>query len=76
MHGVGKIVAADVKVAVDAGQEALGHNETVAVAVNDDAAGIFVYNTKWYGPYASKVEGIRFSPVSNGQDLRWASLKR
>jgi hypothetical protein len=44
--------------------------------VNDDAAGIFVYNTKWYGPYSGKVEGVRFSPVSNGQDIRWASLKR
>ncbi len=44
--------------------------------VNDDAAGIFVYNTKWYGPYSSKVEGIRFSPVSNGQDIRWASQKK
>jgi peptide/nickel transport system substrate-binding protein len=50
--------------------------EEMTQMVNDDAAGIFVYNTKWYGPYASKVEGIRFSPVSNGQDIRWASFKR
>jgi peptide/nickel transport system substrate-binding protein len=49
--------------------------EEVTQIVNDRAISIFVYNTKWYGPYSSKVEGIRFSPVSNGQDLRWASLK-
>ncbi|PZX14924.1 peptide/nickel transport system substrate-binding protein [Palleronia aestuarii] len=40
--------------------------------VYDDAAGIWIYNTKWYGPYADSVEGIRFSPVGNGQDMRWA----
>ncbi len=40
--------------------------------VYDDAAGIWIYNTKWYGPYAADVEGIRFSPVGNGQDMRWA----
>ncbi|TCR61538.1 ABC transporter substrate-binding protein [Bosea sp. BK604] len=50
--------------------------EEMTQMVYDDAAGIFVYNTRWYGPYSSKVEGIRFSPVSHGQDLRWASLKR
>jgi peptide/nickel transport system substrate-binding protein len=50
--------------------------EEMTQMVNDDAAGIFVYNTKWYGPYSGKVEGVRFSPVSNGQDIRWASLKR
>jgi peptide/nickel transport system substrate-binding protein len=49
--------------------------EEMTQIVNDDAAGIFVYNTRWYGPYSKKVAGIRFSPVSNGQDIRWASFK-
>ncbi|MFI0843059.1 ABC transporter substrate-binding protein [Mesorhizobium sp. IMUNJ 23232] len=49
--------------------------EKMVQIVSDDAAGIFVYNTRWYGPYSSKVSGIRFSPVSNGQDFRWASMK-
>lgn len=40
--------------------------------VYDDAAGIWIYNTKWYGPYAASVMGIRFCPVGNGQDMRWA----
>lgn len=38
----------------------------------EDAAGIWIYNTKWYGPYSSRLGGIRFSPVGNGQDMRWA----
>ncbi len=50
--------------------------EEITQVVNDRAIGIFIYNTKWYGPYAADVEGVRFSPVSNGQDLRWARRKR
>jgi len=50
--------------------------EDMTRMVSDDAAGIFIYNTRWYGPYSSRVEGIRFSPVSHGLDLRWASFKR
>ncbi|MEM8842340.1 MAG: ABC transporter substrate-binding protein [Pseudomonadota bacterium] len=41
----------------------------------DDAAGIFIYNTKWYGPFNNGVTGIRFSPIGNGQEMRWVSLK-
>jgi peptide/nickel transport system substrate-binding protein len=46
--------------------------EKITRIASDQAVSIFVYNTKWYGPYAKSVGGIRFSPVSNGQDLRWA----
>jgi len=49
--------------------------EEMTRIVIDDAAAIFVYSTRWNGPYAANVEGIRFSPVSNGLDLRWASMK-
>ena len=48
--------------------------EEMTQMVSDDAAGIFIYNTRWYGPYSTKVSGIRFSPVNNGQDFRWASM--
>lgn len=41
----------------------------------DQAVGIFVYNTKWFGPYSNQIDGIRFSPISNGQDMRWAYFK-
>jgi peptide/nickel transport system substrate-binding protein len=48
--------------------------EEMSRIVSDDAAGIFIYNTRWNGPYSTKVSGIRFSPVSAGQDMRWASM--
>ncbi len=40
----------------------------------EDAAGIFVYNTKWFGPFSKKVKGVRFSPIGNGQEMRWVSM--
>lgn len=48
--------------------------EKAARKVTEDAMGIFVYNTKWYGPYAKNVAGIRFCPIGSGQDMRWASF--
>lgn len=50
-------------------------NEEAARIVFDDAAGVWIYNTKWFGPYSTKIEGIRFSPIGNGQDMRWAYFK-
>ena len=49
--------------------------EKAATKATDQAMGIFVYNTRWYGPYAANVEGIRFSPIGSGQDMRWAYYK-
>ncbi|MEQ1954036.1 ABC transporter substrate-binding protein [Mesorhizobium sp. CN2-181] len=49
--------------------------EQMAQIVSDDAAGIFIYNTRWYGPYSRRVAGVRFSPVNSGQDFRWVSMK-
>ena len=40
----------------------------------EDAAGIYVYNTKWFGPFNKKVKGVRFSPIGNGQEMRWVSM--
>jgi peptide/nickel transport system substrate-binding protein len=37
-----------------------------------DSPGVFIYNTKWFGPYAKDVAGVRFCPVGNGMELRWA----
>lgn len=39
--------------------------------VVDDAATIWIYNTKWYGPFAPNVKGVRFCPIGNGQEMRW-----
>ena len=43
--------------------------------IYDDAAGIWIYNTKWFGPYASNVKNVRVSPVGNGQDMRWSYIE-
>jgi peptide/nickel transport system substrate-binding protein len=48
--------------------------EKASVMVMEDAAGIFVYNTKWFGPFNRKVTGIRFCPIGDGQEMRWASM--
>lgn len=45
--------------------------EKASLMVMEDAAGIFVYNTKWFGPFNKKVKGIRFCPIGNGQEARW-----
>ncbi len=45
--------------------------EKAATMVYEDAAGIFVYNTKWFGPYNKRVKGVRFCPIGNAQEMRW-----
>ena len=49
--------------------------EDAARIVVDEGAGVWIYNTKWFGPYAKNVEGIRFSPIGNGQEMRWVYFK-
>ena len=45
--------------------------EEASKVVTEEAGGIFVYNTKWFGPYNKKVKGVRFSPIGNAQEMRW-----
>jgi peptide/nickel transport system substrate-binding protein len=40
--------------------------------VVDEAAGLWIYNTKWYGPYSSKLKGIVFCPIGSAQEMRTA----
>ena len=47
---------------------------SAASIVVDEAASVFIYNTKWYGPFAKGVQSVRFCPVGNGQDFRWINL--
>lgn len=49
--------------------------EKASTMVMEDAAGIFIYNTKWFGPFNKKVTGVRFSPIGNGQEMRWISME-
>ncbi|MBI2205279.1 MAG: ABC transporter substrate-binding protein [Candidatus Rokubacteria bacterium] len=45
--------------------------QDAARIVYEDAAGVWIYNTKYFGPWAKDLEGIRFSPIGNGQEMRW-----
>ena len=45
--------------------------EDAARIVTDEAAGIWIYNTKWFGPFNKKVKGVRFCPIGNGTEMRW-----
>jgi ABC-type transport system substrate-binding protein len=45
--------------------------QDAARIVVDEAAGVWIYNTKYFGPWAKSLEGIRFSPIGNGQEMRW-----
>ena len=38
----------------------------------DDAPGLWIYNTKWYGPYSKKLQGIEFCPIGSAQEMRTA----
>jgi peptide/nickel transport system substrate-binding protein len=50
--------------------------QDAARIVVDEAAGVWVYNTKYFGPWAKNIEGIRFSPIGNGQEIRWLSYSK
>jgi ABC-type transport system substrate-binding protein len=49
--------------------------QDAARIVVEDAAGVWIYNTKYFGPWAKNLEGIRFSPIGNGQEIRWLYYK-
>jgi ABC-type transport system substrate-binding protein len=40
--------------------------------VFDDAPGLWIYNTKWYGPYSKNLQGVVFCPIGNAQEMRTA----
>ncbi len=46
--------------------------EEVTRIVVDDAPGLWIYNTKWYGPYSKKLQGIEFCPIGSAQEMRTA----
>jgi len=41
-----------------------------------DAGAIFVDNESWYAPVNKSIGGIRFCPIGNGNELRWAYWKK
>ena len=48
--------------------------EQVARIATEDAACLFVNNTKWYGPFRKNVQGVRFCPIGDGQEMRWLRI--
>ena len=46
--------------------------EAATRIVVDEAAGMWIYNTKWYGPYAKNLGGILFCPIGSAQEMRTA----
>lgn len=60
----------DARVETDQAKRAENYSKA-AKMVTDDAAGVFIYNTKWFGPFNNRVKGVRFSPIGNGQEMRW-----
>lgn len=40
----------------------------------DQAAGLFIYNTNYYGAFSKKVRDVRYCPIGDAQDMRWQYL--
>ncbi|WP_137178462.1 ABC transporter substrate-binding protein [Roseomonas sp. AR75] len=48
--------------------------EQIARISSEDAACVFIHNTKWYGPFRKNVQGVRFCPIGDGQEMRWLRI--
>lgn len=48
--------------------------EQVARIATEEAAGIYIHNTKWFGPFRKSVSGVRFCPIGDGQEMRWLTI--
>ncbi|HEX5327776.1 MAG TPA: ABC transporter substrate-binding protein [Acetobacteraceae bacterium] len=48
--------------------------EEVSRILVDQAVGLFVYNTEYYGPFTKNVKSIRYCPIGDSQDMRWVTM--
>ncbi|MEZ5815654.1 MAG: ABC transporter substrate-binding protein [Hyphomicrobiaceae bacterium] len=55
----------------DKAERAKLYEEAVRIVV-EDAPGLWIYNTKWFGPYSKNLQGIVFCPIGNAQEMRTA----
>ncbi len=55
----------------DQGERAKLYGDAVQIIV-EDAPGLWIYNTKWFGPYSKNLHGIVFCPIGNAQEMRTA----
>ena len=58
---VDKLLISDARTSTDQDLRKANY-EKANTMLMEDAAGIFVYNTKWFGPFNKDVKGVRFSP--------------
>jgi ABC-type transport system substrate-binding protein len=65
----------DARIEPDQAKRSVNYKKA-AKMVMDDAAGLFVYNTVWFGPYNKNVKGVRFSPIGNAQEMRWVYFEK
>lgn len=49
--------------------------EEVSRILIEDAAGLFVNNTKYFGPFTKNVKSVRFCPIGDAQDIRWIQME-
>jgi peptide/nickel transport system substrate-binding protein len=49
--------------------------EKATSLVMRDAASVWIYNTKWNGPFSKNVHGVRYSPIGDGQEMRWIYIE-
>ncbi len=49
--------------------------EEVSRVLVDDAAGLFINNTKYFGPFTKNVKSIRYCAIGDAQDIRWITME-
>ena len=49
--------------------------EEVSRILMEDAAGLFINNTKYFGPFTKNVKHVRFCPIGDAQDIRWIEME-
>lgn len=49
--------------------------EDVSRILIEDAAGIFINNTKFHGAFTKNTKNIRFCPIGDAQDVRWIEME-
>lgn len=49
--------------------------EEVSRILVEDAAGLFVNNTKYFGPFTKNVKSVRYCAIGDAQDMRWVEME-
>ena len=49
--------------------------EEISRLLVEDAAGLFINNTKYYGPFTKNVKSVRYCAIGDAQDVRWIEME-